>query len=97
VWDLFKEEGMPQNWLFFVSTKTSTTEVIPMSSKRMYRRVSVNQIELEWLQERSIELGESGTSVGLDIAKSEIVVVVRWGSGTFERPWSVKTRRRLVC
>ena len=61
-----------------------------MSSRRMYRRVSVNQIELESLKERSIESGGSGTCVGLDIAKSEIVVVVRWGSGTFERPWSVK-------
>ena len=36
-----------------------------MSNKRIYRRVSVNQIEMEVLKERAIELGGCGTSVGL--------------------------------
>lgn len=61
-----------------------------MSNKRIYRRISVKQIEMEVLKERAIERGGCGTSVGLDVAKAELVVVVRWGEGSFERPWSVK-------
>ena len=31
--------------------------------------------------------GNTGTVLGLDIAKNEIVGCVRWGTGVFERPW----------
>ena len=61
-----------------------------MPTKRIYRRISVKQVELESLREEAIKFGDVGTCVGLDIAKGEIVLVVRWGEGNFERPWSVK-------
>ena len=69
---------------------TRKWEVILVSNKRNYRRSSVNKILPESLRERALELGGAGTTVGLDVAKHEIVVVVRWDNGTFERPWSVK-------
>ena len=59
-------------------------------SKRAYRRTPVNQVELDQVRELGLNHSEESISVGLDIAKREIVVVVRWGSGDFERPWSVK-------
>jgi len=58
-----------------------------MPSKRSYRRISVKQIDFEKLRERAVELGGHRTCVGLDIAKSEIVAVVRWPDGQFEAPW----------
>lgn len=61
-----------------------------MSTKRIYRRVSVNQIDKGSLVELASGFGQSPVSVGLDIAKSEIVVVVRWCESDYERPWSVK-------
>jgi len=61
-----------------------------MSNKRIYRRVKVKQVNLEALRETALEKGGVGTCVGLDVAKEEIVVVVRWADGSFERPWSVE-------
>lgn len=61
-----------------------------MSAKRMYRRSSVKDISLESLRELALEKGGSQTSVGLDIAKHEIVVVARWSDASFEKPWNVK-------
>ena len=61
-----------------------------MSNKRIYRRVDVKQIELEILRETAVIKGDTGTTVGLDVAKAELVVVVRWADGSSERPWSVK-------
>lgn len=61
-----------------------------MSNKRIYRRIDAKQIGTETLRETAITRGGAGTTVGLDIAKAEIVVVVRWADGTFERPWSVQ-------
>lgn len=61
-----------------------------MSNKRIYRRVKVKQVNLEALRETALEKGDSGTCVGLDVAKEEIVVVVRWPCGSYERPWSVQ-------
>ena len=60
-----------------------------MSVKRIYRRVKINQICVESLKEIAILKGDSGTTIGLDVAKDEIVVVLRWADGSFERPWSV--------
>jgi transposase len=56
----------------------------------MYRRVSVKQIDKGSLVERASGFGQSPVSVGLDIAKSEIVVVARWCESDYEKPWSVK-------
>lgn len=58
--------------------------------KRLYRRISVKKISQEILKNSAIEKGDVGTTVGLDIAKDEIVCVVRWPDSSFERPWSVK-------
>lgn len=58
--------------------------------KRTYQRTSVNQIDVDGLRDRACSLGGVGTTVGLDIAKQEIVACVRWANGEFERPWSVK-------
>jgi len=80
---------MPQNWFFVLRTSTNTSEVIPMSTKRIYRRVKVKDVSLEALKEIAIEKGETGTTVGFDVAKHEIVVVVRWPDATYQRPWSV--------
>ncbi len=60
-----------------------------MKVRKSYRRVSVKDVCVEELADRGLLYGERGTTVGLDIAKKEIVVVVRWGNGKFERPWSV--------
>lgn len=48
-----------------------------MSTKRMYRRVSVMKVSLETLKENALAKGGVGTCVGLDIGKKEIVAVVR--------------------
>lgn len=60
-----------------------------MSTKRNYRRVSVKEISVETLKETAIERGGCGTTVGLDVAKHEIVAVVRWPDSTYQRPWNV--------
>ncbi len=61
-----------------------------MSKKRLYQRQSVNEVDRDWLRDRAVGHGDAGTTVGLDVAKHEIVVCVRWADGWFERPWSVK-------
>jgi len=60
-----------------------------MKVRKSYRRISVKDVCVEELLDRGLLSGELGTAVGLDIAKKEIVVVIRWGDGRFERPWSV--------
>ena len=60
-----------------------------MPTKRNYRRVKVKDVSPILLIETAISKGDSGTTVGLDVAKHEIVAVVRWPNGSFERPWSV--------
>ncbi|MEO8271087.1 MAG: transposase [Aureliella sp.] len=60
-----------------------------MVSKRAYKRVSVNDINRERLLDSAVDLGGTGTVLGLDIAKQEIVACLRWGKGSFERPWKV--------
>ena len=58
--------------------------------KRTYKRSSVKDVDAEFLRDRACSMGGAGTSVGLDIAKREIVACVRWANGEFERPWSIK-------
>ena len=59
-------------------------EVIPVSTKRMYRRVSVKKVSLEALKDGAYAKGGVGTCVGLDIGKNEIVAVVRWPDEIFD-------------
>ena len=60
-----------------------------MSSKRVYRRVKVKDISTESIETIAGIRGSGEATVGLDIAKQEIVSVIRWSDGSFERPWSV--------
>jgi len=60
-----------------------------MVSKRAYRRIGVNEIDRNQLVEAALAYGSTGTVMGLDIAKKEIVACVRWGQGRFERPWKI--------
>ena len=66
-----------------------------MSTKRSYRRTAVNKVSREALKDRAVEHGGAGTCVSLDVAKEEIVVVVRWSDGNFERPWSVENPAQI--
>ena len=61
-----------------------------MPTKRIYQRVSVKDISVETFRETAVLNGSCGATVGLDVAKEEIVVVIRWNDGRFERPWKVK-------
>ena len=58
-------------------------------SKGIYRRVGVKSIDIEALKNKVRLNGYTSASVGLDVAKAEIVVVIRWPDEVFERPWSV--------
>jgi transposase len=61
-----------------------------MSRKGIYRSVKIKDVSFESLASMAKEKGgEKGMTVGLDIAKEEIVVVLRWPDGSFERPISV--------
>ena len=57
--------------------------------KRTYQRTCVKEINVAQLVDRACLHGRASTTVGLDIAKGEIVACVRWGDGQFERPWSI--------
>lgn len=59
-----------------------------MVSKRAYRRVKVNSVDVNQLMAKA--KGVAKVSLGLDIAKDEIVACLRWGQEQFEQPWSVK-------
>lgn len=61
-----------------------------MSTKRSYQRICVKKISSESLKSKAIEKGEVGTTVGIDVAKEELVVIVRWPDGTYERPWKIE-------
>lgn len=67
-------------------------EVIPVKKNRAYRAIDVKRIKLERLL--SGREGQRAT-VGLDISKEEVWVVVRWEGGEFERPWRAKSPREV--
>ena len=58
-----------------------------MVSKRAYRRVKVNSVDVNQLMAKA--KGVAKVSLGLDIGKLEIVACLRWGQEQFEHPWSV--------
>jgi transposase len=60
-----------------------------MVNKRAYKRINVNDIDRDQLIEAIVESGGTGTVIGLDIAKNEIVACLRWSRGSFERPWKI--------
>ena len=54
--------------------------------RKAYRSTEVKQVRLELV----LRVAPPGpVTVGLDVGKFEIYVVVRWADGTFERPWKV--------
>jgi transposase len=58
-----------------------------MVSRRAYKRVKVNAVEVDSLL--SAAIGKHSAVLGLDIGKDEIVACLRWGMDDYERPWSV--------
>jgi transposase len=60
--------------------------------REAYRSVDVKQVSID-----SLSSGKPGVPVvvGIDVAKSESLAVVRWQSGDFERPWRVKTPEEI--
>lgn len=67
-----------------------------MTTKRNYRRLKIKKVELEKLLKVAFSKESREVTVGLDVAKGEIVVVVRWSDGSFERPWSVKNPSEIA-
>jgi len=58
-----------------------------MRKRRAYRATDVKNVSFE----KILVLATTGAvTVGMDIGKHEIFVVVRWSDGTFERPWKVR-------
>jgi transposase len=60
--------------------------------REAYRAVAVKQVFVE-----SLVADKAGVAavVGLDIAKSDFLAVVRWSDGRFERPWRVKSPEEI--
>lgn len=67
-----------------------------MTTRRSYRRLKIKKVNLEKLLEVAASKGSREVTVGLDVAKDEIVVVVRWSDGSFERPWSVRNPSEIA-
>lgn len=60
--------------------------------KKAYRSVAIKNVNLDELLPR---LPEGPVSVGVDVAKDELLVTVRDGSGAFQRPWKAKQPSEL--
>ena len=59
-----------------------------MPKRRAYRATDVKNVSVK----KILVLAPTGiVTVGMDIGKHEIFVVVRWADGTFERPWKVRS------
>lgn len=59
-----------------------------MSKSKAYRATDVKNVQMQSLLKRA---PEGAVTVGLDVAKNEVFVVVRWSNGEFERPWRVRS------
>jgi transposase len=55
--------------------------------RKAYRSTEVKHVELELVVARG---PQGALTVGLDVGKFVIYVVVRWSDGSFERPWTVE-------
>jgi transposase len=61
--------------------------------KRAYRASDVKKIVLA----KVLGSGPAGAvTVGLDVGKREVLTVVRWADGTFERPWKVQNPSEIA-
>jgi transposase len=54
--------------------------------REAYRTVAVKQVLVDPLV---ADRGKMSAMVGIDVAKHELIVMVRWADGRFERPWKV--------
>jgi transposase len=63
-----------------------------MAKSKAYRATDVKNVQIERLLRKA---PEGPVSVGLDVAKNEVFVVVRWGNGEFERPWKAGNPAQL--
>ena len=58
-----------------------------MSKSKAYRATDVKNVQVEAVLKRA---PEGPVTVGLDVGKNEVFVVVRWSNGDFERPWRAR-------
>jgi transposase len=58
-----------------------------MQRSRAYRASSVKKVKVSTVVEHR---DGSPAWVGCDVSKDEVLAVVRWGAGDFERPWRVE-------
>jgi hypothetical protein len=83
-------EGDASEWsgvgVMFFPTRALFLGVVPMRRKA-YRSTEVKHVELELVVARG---PQGALTVGLDVGKFVIYVVVRWSDGSFERPWTVE-------
>lgn len=64
-----------------------------MRKSRAYRSTSVNQVD--WTGSNRTEQ-QQVVHAGLDIGKFELMSVLRWPDGSFERPWRTKNPDEIV-
>jgi transposase len=74
-----------------VSINATCKRSSPMK-REAYRAVDVKRIFVESLVADTAGLA---AVVGLDVAKSEFLAVVRWSDGRFERPWRAKNPEEI--
>jgi transposase len=59
------------------------------------RAFQTRHVQLVRVDEISAKVLELGATIGHDISKAELVVCLRYGDGTFERPWKAHSTRDL--
>jgi hypothetical protein len=61
-------------------------EVIPVAKNKPYASDSVKSVDVE-----SLCASHAGQAcvVGVDVAKFELMAVLRWPGGSFQRPWRI--------
>jgi transposase len=64
-----------------------------MKKSRAYQSTSVNKVD--WIRANQSK-EQQVVHVGLDIGKFELMSVLRWPDGSFERPWRVKNPDEIV-
>lgn len=67
-----------------------------MKRRGTYRLLSVNRVNVNSLLKRLDAQSSKKVFIGMDLAKQEIVVVVRRSDEDFERPWSVKNPSEIL-
>lgn len=63
-----------------------------MNKRKAYRATNFNQVHFEELARRA---AGRRAMLGMDVGKKEILAVLRWAEGEFERPWKIKNPLEL--